>query len=65
MSGDTLELPLISYGSSFVAFSNVTNYNGDWVIFQISTGNDGVSDESSGAMIPLQQQLPSAQGVNF
>ena len=65
VSGDTLELPLISYGSDFVAFSNVTQYNGEWVIFQISTSNDGVNDSSTGAAIPLQEQLPNGQGVNF
>ena len=49
----TIELPLISYGSNFAAFSNVIYYGNQWVIFQIYTSNDGNSDSSGGQIVPL------------
>lgn len=60
---DALELPLISRSSGsvydFVAFSNVTYYNGTWVIFQIATGNNGNVDTSTGEIIPINTTVMS------
>ena len=50
---DTINIPLVSYGSGYFAFSSVTYYNTDWSVFQVEVSNDGTSDTVQGSIVPI------------